>query len=74
MIKYFHKLSIEEFDELVKSGMTWGECAEKYPQPEWCGYPQAVLGDFGCWSLMSFKIKNRRNCMLCEHYIKVNKR
>uniref|UniRef100_A0A6M3JP96 Uncharacterized protein n=1 Tax=viral metagenome TaxID=1070528 RepID=A0A6M3JP96_9ZZZZ len=69
MRKYFHKLAEEEFKELVKEGMTWGECAEEYPQPKWCNYPDAVQGALGCWSLMDFRIKGRSSCKCCIQYI-----
>ena len=71
-IKYFHELSDEEFDKLLKGGgMTWGECAHKYPQPEWCNYPDAVCGVMGCWSLMRMgkpenNIRSIDNCEGCE--------
>ncbi len=66
MIKYFHELTQGEFDELVKTHMTWGECAKKYPQPIWCSYPDAVEGEMGCWSLMDFRVTGRQYCYSCE--------
>lgn len=69
MIKYFHELTEEEFDELCKTKMTWGECAKEYPQPIWCSYPNAVQGEMGCWSLMCFMVTGRNHCKNCEFYI-----
>lgn len=68
MIKYFHELTEAEFETLPE--MTWDECAEEYPQPEWCSYPNAVRGMMGCWSLMSFMVTGRNYCKNCDHYIK----
>ncbi len=65
-IKYFHELTEEEFEKLQKTGMTWGECGKKYPQPEWCSYPEAVMGVMGCWSLMYFRVKDKESCGKCE--------
>ena len=67
MIKFFHQLSEDEFKELLGTGMTWGECAEKYPQPKWCSYPNAVQGEMGCWSLVGFRVYGRGSCKHCEY-------
>ena len=65
MIKPFHKLTQKEFDALP-GGMTYGELAEKYPQPEWCDYANATDGAMGCWSLVSFQIHGPDDCSACE--------
>ena len=70
MIKYFHELTEEEFQELLKKKLTWGECAIEYPQPSWCGYPDAVAGMMGCWSLMSLVVENEDYCKSCDCYSK----
>lgn len=75
MIKYFHELTKEEFDKLLKEKITWGECAKRYPQPKWCAYPEAIQGAMGCWSLMDvvdespigIKI-SRKYCRKCDCY------
>jgi hypothetical protein len=66
MIKYFHKLTKEEFDKLDKQ-MTWVQFAKKYPQPKWCIYPEAVNGMLGCWSLVKFLINGKKSCKNCEY-------
>ena len=68
MIKCFHELTEAEFQGLPK--MTWGEAAKDYPQPDWCGYPNAVDGVMGCWALMGFEVTGRDFCKDCEYYIK----
>ena len=70
MIKYYHELTKEEFDELVKKKYTWGQLAEDYPQPKWCGYPDATEGLMGCWSLVLHKIKSKDLCENCDCLIK----
>ena len=66
--KYFHELTKDEFDQLRDSGMTWGECAAQYPQPEWCQYPRAVNAEMGCWSLMYHTVTGEGFCKSCDLY------
>ena len=70
MTKFFHQLSKDEFKEILKEKITWGECAKRYPQPKWCSYPQAVQGLMGCGSLMDFLVTGRNYCKTCDCYIK----
>lgn len=70
VIKYFNKLTREEFREVCKENINWEECAKRYPQPVWCSYPNAVCGLMGCWSLMDFMVYGRNYCKHCECYIK----
>ena len=71
-IKYFHNLKEQEWKDIVKNNphMTWQEAGEKYPQPKWCGYTEAVCGSMGCWSLMSFMISRAKDCHKCDLYHK----
>lgn len=67
MIKHFHELTKEEFKEIVDSKKyTWEQLSKDYPQPEWCGYPDATQGTMGCWSLVSHMVKDRDYCKNCE--------
>ena len=66
MLPYFHKMTDVKFDELSERGMTWLEIKEKYVQPKWCSYPDALDGNLGCWSLVGRKIKCRKDCGNCE--------
>jgi hypothetical protein len=68
MIKYFHELTEEEFDNLAETGMNWENCAKSYPQPNWCSYPNAVCGEMGCWALMTFSIKEEHDCKNCNDF------
>ena len=65
-IKFFHELTKEEFDELKKIKMTWFEFEKKYPRPNWCAYPEAVRGFTGCWSLMGFRVSDKKSCGGCD--------
>ena len=63
---YFHELSDEEKAE-AKSHGTVGEFLEKYKQPDWCQYPEALAGQMGCWSLiLSCSISSPDDCKLCD--------
>ena len=73
MIKYFRELTKEEFGEILKEKITWAECAERYPQPTWCHYPDAVQGIMGCRSLMDFLVTGEDFCKKCDEYISTNK-
>lgn len=72
--KPFHELTRGEYDKLAGSGMTYEELARQHPQPEWCGYPNAVYGHAGCWSLVTFgeygkRITGRESCKGCDCYV-----
>ena len=68
MNKYFHKLTREEFEQLVATDITWAKCAEQYPQPVWCKYPDAVNGAMGCWKLMEFNVHAPIDCLGCDFF------
>jgi len=52
---YFHKITNEEYQRLIDDKWTLGKVAEHYKQPSWCGYPNALEGQMGCWSLLSME-------------------
>lgn len=66
MIKYFHKLTKDEFQSLVERKLTYEQIAKDYPQPIWCGYPDATCGVMGCWSLVSFMVTGKKYCKNCD--------
>ncbi|KKW13069.1 MAG: hypothetical protein UY48_C0005G0025 [Candidatus Gottesmanbacteria bacterium GW2011_GWB1_49_7] len=69
MIKYFHELTQAQVDALCDTyGYTWAQCAEEYPQPEWCGHPRAV-NPIGCAALVQLKVTgaNKGRCVQCQH-------
>jgi hypothetical protein len=70
MIKYFHELNEQEYNDNINGKMSYGECAEKYPQPLWCTYPDATFGLMGCWSLNDFMVTGEDYCKDCDCYRK----
>lgn len=72
MKKYFHELSDDEHQAVLNSEITIGELNEKYMQPDWCGYPDALNGPMGCWSLVGVsatskgRVKSESFCLGCE--------
>lgn len=67
-MRYWHEIPAEEQREIMKSsGITWGEFLERYQQPDWCSYPDALGGPMGCSSLLIVgKIKATENCKGCD--------
>ena len=63
-MKYYHETTKEERDSLI--GKTYGELMDKYMQPEWCAYPDALYGFMGCMSLMNLTERiNKDYCSDC---------
>ena len=50
-MKFFHEISNEERNKLISEKRSLNYISEYYKQPEWCDYPEALLGALGCWSL-----------------------
>ena len=74
MKRYWHTLADSTIKKLISKGTTWGEVQERYKQPDWCGYQDALQGDFGCWSLVgeSRHQISEEYCAKCDCYRKVN--
>jgi hypothetical protein len=70
MIKYFHELTDDEYEALEENGTRWCDLPEKYPQPEWCEYPDALNAEMGCWSLVYRTGVNKEYCKNCELFNK----
>lgn len=51
-MRYFHELSDSTLRRLTRKGITWQEVIDRYKQPDWCNYPEALAGAMGCWSLI----------------------
>jgi len=68
MTTLWHEVPIEEQQRvLVTSGLTIGQFMMQYVQPEWCGYPEALNGTMGCWSLLNpGRVVSRSSCKTCE--------
>ena len=74
MKKYWHELENKEVEKIMKSNIKVGEFLNKYKQPDWCNYHEALSGIIGCWSLMRTKSNNYKSiiteeyCKTCELY------
>jgi len=65
---YFHELTEDDFNQLLLTKITWGELEERFPQPVWCTYPEAVRGMMGCWSLVDHMVTGEDYCKACDCY------
>jgi hypothetical protein len=76
-MRYFHTLADSTIRKLIRKGITYKELTDKYKQPEWCSYPDALEGVMGCWSLMDALGQrheiSRDYCARCDCYIKEEK-
>lgn len=74
MKKYWHEVEQVEVDEFIRSKQTVADITDKYMQPEWCDYPDALLGVMGCWSLVG-DLRTSISpdfCKDCDHCITTN--
>jgi hypothetical protein len=71
--KYYHEIPASELDAVIADGKTWGHVLENYKQPDWCEYPEALNGIWGCWSLTDNSPDGLRTkiseqyCSTCEY-------
>jgi hypothetical protein len=66
-MRYLHKASNKQIDQLINSGSTIGDLKAKYIQPDWCGYHDATDGPMGCWSLMDlYGLRKRISPKFCQ--------
>jgi hypothetical protein len=63
-MKPFHETTPEE-----RQGLTVGQAMERFTQPAWCGYFEALAGVLGCWSLLGHPADiNFDYCKNCEFH------
>lgn len=56
-----------------KKNVKW--LCERYKQPDWCGYTNALNGLMGCWSLTSWPYKmSKKHCKICDEYKELKKK
>ena len=71
-MKYLHSASNAQIKKLLDSNITIGQLKEQYQQPKWCGYPDALDGVIGCWSLTDLNGLRKRIspkfCKSCDCY------
>jgi hypothetical protein len=63
--KYWHKLTDKEIEVLKKKKATVGWGLKNLKQPDWCGYPDALCGGMGCWSLVDHEIRKKISRKFC---------
>lgn len=72
-MKLFHKASNAQIERLFAQKATIGDLKKEYEQPKWCGYPDALAGKWGCWSLMDIhglrKKISPKFCKNCDCFI-----
>lgn len=77
--RYWHELTQDEVDEVFKTNMTIKSFMLKYKQPDWCGYPEALSGIMGCWSLCDSSPNGLRTrvskewCQTCDCFKRMAK-
>ena len=75
--RYWHKLRDSTIKKAIKNKMTVGEVMRRYKQPDWCGYPNALEGAMGCWSLVdALDLRHSISveyCKNCDCFIKQDK-
>lgn len=73
-LKYWHEIPQEEIKSLINSGVTNQHVVDNYKQPDWCGYPEALMGMMGCWSLTDNTADGLRTkickdfCFTCPYF------
>lgn len=69
--KYFHELPQSEIEKLKKliKGVSRNYLVNKFKQPDWCGYPNALHLGLGCWSLANFE-KNGIRTKISKEFCK----
>lgn len=72
--KYWHEIPQEEIETIIAEEKTNQYVVDNYKQPEWCGYPEALMGIMGCWSLTDNSPDGLRTkvcesfCSTCDCY------
>lgn len=65
--KYFHELTNEEVETLiVQTKLSQKEFLEKYLQPDWCNYPEALHPTLGCWTLTDKVLRKNISIEFCK--------
>lgn len=72
--QYWHLADEKEIDEFKNSSPTVAQLDEKYKQPDWCSYQNALYGQMGCWSLVGdLRTKISEDfCKDCECFLKLS--
>jgi hypothetical protein len=65
---YWHELTEEQRQTIIRNGINAQEAIDTYAQPDWCNYPDAIGGYLGCWSLVSGFVDSEERCTDCDCY------
>lgn len=74
--KYWHELPQQEIDRMIEEKTSLQFVVDNYSQPDWCTYPEALMGMMGCWSLTDLTAGGTREkvsetyCKDCECFKK----
>ena len=68
--KYFHQVSQQEVESLIRQGLSWEYVRDNYKQPDWCGYPNPLNGKNGCWSLTNLAANGEMRRGICIDFCK----
>lgn len=72
MKRPFLSLTDAEWRSLCEMKKTWAWIMKNYEQPKWCGYPDALAGSMGCWSLTGRMVTGKKDCKGCDCLIKTS--
>ena len=54
------------WENVINGKKSWHWLTERYKQPDWCGYPEA-LHPLGCWGLLMHPCEfNPKRCSTCD--------
>ncbi len=62
--KYWHEVTDEEYNSLIKKKVTIKYVVKNYLPPEWCNMPNAIHPKLGCWMLVKRKV-TKEKCKDC---------
>lgn len=70
-MRYWHTESNVKAAQVMASGITLGAFMERYSQPTWCAYHDALEAQMGCWSLVDLELRKKispKFCKSCDCY------
>ena len=64
---FWHRLPDWKIRKMIEKGTSIGFVLANYRQPTWCGYPDALAGTIGCWSLTdNFGLRKKISKQFCS--------
>lgn len=65
---YFHEMTKQQVEAMLPIANWKVDVFEKYEQPPWCSYPNALDWYCGCWSLTEAAVHSEADCSGCDLY------